>query len=200
MDFRDACNALYERFRITTDDIVKLTGWKKWEVQYARTNDEERAKKYTPPDWRDVLAGAIERHAQELAGFAQLIRGDALAPGDEAAAPPRVAMLGSAKVFFSDEMIGTGEDQLVAHGLGQVPNETLAIPTDLSHVARGGGTWWFTHDPSTAGELTVKAPAGARFRVLAVAIPAAQPAAAPVRRPRGRPRTRTDEAGGTADE
>ena len=89
LTFRDLCHKLFNEHGWTTAMIVRLTGLRKWEVQYARSKAPKYAK-FAPENWHGVMAAALDAEARELLALAAQLREEAIgAPPSER--PPRRA-------------------------------------------------------------------------------------------------------------
>jgi hypothetical protein len=77
-------------------------------------------------------------------------------------APAGASSLQGASTFKSTEQTGTGAPQTVAHGLGSIPAQYFAVPSNLT-----GGAYVVSAESADATNVTLTVTLGEKFKIIA---------------------------------
>lgn len=116
--------------------------------------------------WRNTA-----KEASNVSGDMKIGAASAAAAGPDATGNVRLdgisaAEPASASIFVSTEQTGTGAPQNIAHGLGVIPSQVFASPTDLAPATVGEYT--VTEGAHDATDVIVTVTTGKKFKVMAL--------------------------------
>lgn len=145
-----------QKFPAVLVDVVSLT----------KKSGEVWTEGESPIYWDDTL-----KEASNVGGDMKIGAAAAAAAGPDATGNVRLdgisaAEPASASIFVSTEQTGTGAPQNIAHGLGVVPSQVFASPTDLAPATTGDYT--VTEGAHDATNVIVTVTTDKLFKVMAL--------------------------------